>query len=103
VSGAGNGGADIDAEALAALGAALDRLGASGLRAVAEAAVLLHAYPQWAIWLPAGGREWTAVRPAGSMPPGPEVPAVWVRAETAGQLAVLMRRTDTQLPDRAAD
>jgi hypothetical protein len=86
-----------DGQALTALGDALDRLGARDIRVLAEVAVVLRDHPRWAIWLAAGGREWTAVRPAGSMPPGPEVPTVWVRAETAGQLAVMMQRADEQL------
>jgi hypothetical protein len=84
-------------QAVTVLGEALDRLGAGGIRVLAEVAVLLHVHPRWAVWLPAGDREWTAVRPAGSVPPGPEVPTVWARAETAGQLAVLMQRADEQL------
>jgi hypothetical protein len=101
VSHARPGGAGIDAQALAALGDALDRLGASGLRVVAEAAVLLHAHPQWAVWLRAGGRGWTAMRPTGSMPSGPEVPTVWVCAGTAGELAVMMQRADGALSGSA--
>jgi hypothetical protein len=87
-----------DARALAALFDALDRLSARDIRVFAEVAVLLHTHPQWAVWLPVGDREWTAVRPAGSRPPDPEVPMVWVRARTAGELAAMMRRTDAQLP-----
>jgi hypothetical protein len=69
-------GAAGDAQALTALGDALDRLGARDIRVLAEAVVLLRAHPHWAVWLPADGGGWTAVRPAGWMPPGPEVPAV---------------------------
>lgn len=86
-----------DAQALTALGDALDRLGARGIRALAEAAVLLHAYPRWAVWLPTDGREWTAVRPAGSLPPGRQAPTIWVRAATAGELAAMMDRAEGQL------
>jgi hypothetical protein len=92
-------GAGGNGQALAALGNALDQLGVGSVRVLAEAAVLLRAYPRWAVWLAANGREWTAVRPAGSMAPGPEAPMIWVRAETAGQLAVLMQRANQQLPD----
>ena len=87
-----------EAQALAALGDALERLDAGSVRVLAEVAVLLRAHPQWAIWLPAGGREWTAVRSAGSSPPGPEMPMIWVRAGTAGELADMMGRADSQLP-----
>jgi hypothetical protein len=86
-----------DARALVALGDALDRLGTGGMHVLAEAAVLLHAHPHWAVWLPADGRAWTAVRPAGSMPPGPDAPTIWVRADTADELAVRMTRADSAL------
>jgi hypothetical protein len=90
-----------DAQALATLGEALDRLGAGSARRLAEVAVLVRAFPRWAVWVPAGGVTWTAARPAGSMPPGPEAPMVWVRAGTAGELASLMRAADAQLPSAA--
>lgn len=86
------------AEPLAVLGDALDRLGAHGARSPAEIAVLSYAYPWWAVWRPAGGGTWTAMRPAGSVPPGPEVPMMWVRAGTAGELTGLMQAADAQLP-----
>jgi hypothetical protein len=86
-----------DAQAVAALGDALDRLGAHGVRSLAEVAVLARAYPRWAVWLPGGGREWVAVRPAGSMLPGPEAPMVWVRAASAGELAERMGAADATL------
>jgi hypothetical protein len=82
---------------LAALGEALDWIGAGRVRRLAEVVVLLRAFPQWAVWLPTGGVLWTAVRPAGSMAPGPEVPMLWVRAVTAGELAGLMRAADARL------
>ena len=87
-----------DAQALAALGDALDRLGAGSARRLAEVAALVHAFPRWAVWVPEGSGTWTAARPAGSMPPGPEAPMVWVRAETAGELATLMRAADARWP-----
>jgi hypothetical protein len=91
-------GASGDAQALAALGEALERLGAGSTRRLTEVVVLVCAFPRWAIWVPAGGGTWTAARPAGSMPPGPEAPMVWVRAGTAGELAGLMRTADARLP-----
>lgn len=97
MSGARPGGAGMDAEALAALGDALDRLGASGLRIVAEAALLLLRHPHWAVWLPVGEHEWAAVRSAGSRPPGLDVPMLWVHASTAGELADKMMRAETAL------
>jgi hypothetical protein len=83
--------------ALADLRNALGPFGARLPRGLAEAAILLCAFPQWAVWLPADGGVWTAVRPAGSMPPGPEAPMVWVRAGTAGELAGLMQAADARL------
>jgi hypothetical protein len=59
--------------------------------------VLLHRdFPAWAVWLPLQGI-WTATRPASSRPPGPELPMLWVRGESARQLADRMRATDGQL------
>lgn len=80
-----------------AVGGMLDRFGARNLRVVAEAAVLLHEHPQWAVWLPAVGGEWVAVRPAGSRPPDKEMPMIWVRAGTAAELAAEMLRADVAL------
>jgi hypothetical protein len=85
------------AEPLKVLGWALDQLGARSARGPAEIAVLSHAYPWWAVWRPTRGGTWT-MRPAGSVPPGPEVPMVWVRAGTAAELANLMQAADAQLP-----
>ena len=93
-------GASGDAQALAALGDALDRLGAGSARRLAEVAVLVRGFPRWAFWMPTDVGIWTAARPAGSMSPGPEAPMVWVRAEMAAELASLMRAADAQLsPD----
>jgi hypothetical protein len=63
----------------------------------ARAAALLADYPAWAIWLPAAGREWTAVRPASSRPPGPGLPLLWAQAAAAGELARMMQAMDEQL------
>jgi hypothetical protein len=86
-----------DAQALMVLGEALEQLGAGSARRLTEVVVLVRAFPRWAVWVPAGSGMWTAVRPAGSMPPSPEVPMVWVRAGAAGELADLMRTADAQL------
>jgi hypothetical protein len=89
--------ASDEAQALAALRDALGPFGACRPRGLAEAAILLCAFPRWAVWLPAGRGVWTAVRPAGSMPPGAEARIVWVRAGTAGELAGLMQAADAKL------
>lgn len=67
---------------------------------LAEAIILLRDHPQWAIWLPTSGGAWTAIRPASSRPPSPELPTIWVHADTAGELARLMRSTDEQVSGR---
>jgi hypothetical protein len=75
----------------------LEQLGLTDARALAEAVVLFRDHPLWPVWLPVDGRAWTAVRPAGSRPPGPEVPLLWVQAATAAQLDVRMRSADIGL------
>jgi len=79
--------------------------GAAQIRAEAEAdlveaVILLRAHPQWAIWLPASGSDWTAIRPASSRPPAPELPTIWVHADTADELARLMQAADEQISGR---
>lgn len=88
--------ANDDTQALAALRDALGPFGACRPRGLAEAAILLCAFPQWAVWLPADRGGWTAMRPADSMSPGPETPMVWVQAGTAGELAGLMQAADAR-------
>jgi hypothetical protein len=63
----------------------------------AEVARLMRDHPRWAIWLPADGRIWTAIRPAGSRPPTPDLPRLWVHAVTAGELGRLMQDVDQEL------
>jgi hypothetical protein len=67
---------------------------------LAEAIILLRDHPHWAIWLPASGADWNAIRPASSRPPSPELPTIWVHADTASELARLMRSTDGQVSGR---
>jgi hypothetical protein len=67
---------------------------------LAEAIILLRDHPQWAIWLPASGGDWTAIRPASSRLPSPELATIWVHADTASELARLMRSTDEQVSGR---
>jgi hypothetical protein len=64
---------------------------------LSEAVILLRAHPQWAIWRPASGSDWTAIRPASSRPPAPELPTIWVHADTADELARLMQAADEQI------
>jgi len=64
---------------------------------VFEATILMRDHPQWAIWLPARGGDWTAVRPASARPPTPELPTIWVHADTARELARIMHAADEQL------
>jgi hypothetical protein len=68
--------------------------------ALAEAVTLMRDHPQWAIWLPASGRDWTAIRPATSRPPAPELPTMWVHAATPSELADLMHAGDEQVHRR---
>ena len=75
----------------------LERLGLADPLALAEVALLHRDHPRWAVWVPAAGGEWAAVRPAGSRPPGPEVPMLWVSAATAAELGGRMSRADAGL------
>jgi hypothetical protein len=75
----------------------LEQLGLRDALALAEVAVLQRDHPRWAVWVPAAGGEWAAVRPAGSRPPGPEVPMLWVYAGTAAELGGRMSRADAGL------
>lgn len=87
--------ADGNEDFIAAVRGVLEQFGSANAQALAEVASLHLRYPLWAVWLPAGGRDWVAVRPAGSRPPGPEVPMVWVAAETAAELSARMCLVDT--------
>jgi hypothetical protein len=79
---------------------ALAGLAPGAVQAIAEVIVLHREFPAWAVWIPERGRPWTGVRPASARAPGPELPLVWVRAGTAGELAAGMRRADSALsPD----
>jgi len=91
------GAASHDGGLISVLRDALEQLGAPHSRALAEIVWLHLDHPQWAVWLPVDGRDWTAVRSAGSRPPGPEMPLLWVHATTAAQLDVRMRSADSGL------
>lgn len=70
----------------------------TGLRPlIAEVIALLGEFPAWAVWLPWRSGRWTAVRPASSRVPGPELPMVWLHAASSAELAAEMRRVDAQL------
>jgi hypothetical protein len=68
---------------------------------LAEANALLRNHPRWAIWLPLGSGDWAAIRPASSRPPSPELPTIWVHADTASELARLMQVADEQISGRS--
>jgi hypothetical protein len=67
---------------------------------LAEANALLRDHPRWAIWLPVGGGDWAAIRPASSRPPSPGLPTIWVHADTASELSRLMYAADEQISGR---
>lgn len=72
--------------------------GAADAETFAVVAALCRDHPRWAVWPPASpGGQWTAVRPAGSRSPGPEVPMVWVQAATTVELGEGMRHADAAL------
>jgi hypothetical protein len=93
----GHGGEDGISPALAEALAGLD---AGARSAVSQVIVLHREFPAWAVWLPHGGRRWTAVRPASARAPGPDLPMVWVHAATSAELAERMRGVDAQLAGR---
>jgi hypothetical protein len=70
--------------------------GAAALADLGQAAALLARYPAWAVWPPVPGREWTAVRAAGTRPPAPGLPLLWASAPDADALAARMRVLDEQ-------
>jgi len=76
---------------------ALAGLDPGALSALAEVIVLHRQFPAWAVWLPSPGRGWVAVCPASVRAPGPDLPLLWARADTAAGLADRMRRADGQL------
>lgn len=87
-----------NAQALADLRNALGPFGTCLPSGLAEATILMCAFPHWAVWLPDDDRgAWTAARPADSIAPGPEAQMVWVRAGTVGELATRMQAADSHL------
>jgi len=92
-------GADVgrNEDLISAVRSAFEQFGSANAQAVAEVVSLYLDHPLWAMWAPVAGRGWVAVRPAGSRPPAPEVPMVWVAAETAVELGARMRVADAGL------
>jgi hypothetical protein len=89
-----------DAGLVALVRGVLEGAGVTDALVIAETVALCWDHPQWAVWRPAPGGRWVAVRPAGSRPPGPELATVWVQADSAGELDARMRRADGALvPD----
>jgi hypothetical protein len=76
---------------------ALVGVGLEARQAVVQVIALNREFPAWAVWLPHGGRPWTAVRPASARAPAPEVPMIWVHAATAAELVARMRGADAQV------
>jgi len=65
---------------------------------LAAITTLYRDHPRWAVWPPLSvGGQWTAVRPAGSRPPGPETPMLWIHAATVTELGERMRNADAAL------
>lgn len=76
---------------------ALAGLDAEATEAISQVIVLYREFPAWAVWLPHGGRRWSAVRPASARAPGPDLPMIWVHADTVAELAARMRGAGAQL------
>jgi hypothetical protein len=72
-------------------------LGPEDRQAISQVIALHREFPAWAVWLPYRGRRWAAVRPASERAPGPDLPMIWVHADTAAELATRLRGTDAQL------
>ena len=92
--------ASYDVGLVLAVRGLLEQFGVGDARTLAETVMLHRDHPRWAVWLPAAGARWAAVRPVGLRPPGSELPMLWVRADTAEELGARMRQADTGLsPD----
>jgi len=90
-------GAGWDEGFVSAVSGILEQFCLPDVQSLAEAVLLNLNHPLWAVWLPAAGRGWVAVRPVGSRPPGPELPMLWVVAESAADLSTRMLRADAAL------
>lgn len=58
---------------------------------------LYREFPAWAVWLPRQGGPWAAARPSSERLPVPDLPMIWVHAETSDELADRMRSVEWQL------
>jgi hypothetical protein len=76
---------------------ALAGLDAETSEVISQVIALYREFPAWAVWLPHRGRPWAAVRPASARAPAPDLPMIWVHADTAAELAARMRGADAQL------
>jgi hypothetical protein len=76
---------------------ALAGLGPEHRQAISQVIALHREFPAWAVWLPYRGRRWAAVRPASARAPVPDLPMIWVHADTAAELAARLRGADAQL------
>jgi hypothetical protein len=74
-----------------------EEIGVTDALTFAELVALYRDHPRWAVWLPAPGGQWAAARPAGSRPPGPEMPLIWVDAGTPAELGARMGQADGTL------
>jgi hypothetical protein len=86
-----------DEDFIPAVRAVLGQLGSANAQALAEIVSLRRDHPLSAVWPAVLGRGWVAGRPAGSRPPGPEGPLVWVFGETSADLAARMCVADSAL------
>lgn len=86
--------ASHDASLVSAVRALLEQFAVADASMVAEAVTLHRDHRRWAVWLPAAGGEWAAARPVSLRAPGPEVPMLWVRADSAQELGAAMQQAD---------
>jgi len=86
-----------DEDGISPLLESLAGLDAETSEVIGQVMALYREFPAWAVWLPHGGRRWTAVRPASARAPGPDLPMIWVHADTAAELAARMQGADAQL------
>jgi hypothetical protein len=68
---------------------------------LAAITALYREHSRWGIWPPlTPSGQWTAVRAAGSRAPGPQMPLLWVTADTSVELSAKMHHADAALrPD----